>query len=281
MQFFIDFIKENQRLNKLFNIVSEFQEHQGTVIRFSENFLSLYSITRKIQKSDIPHIFYSYERVFRYGYNSPFMFDTPLFGTTESVDSSQIGFSEIAYFKSLIPENVDKAFFSPLEIVISVFNDARIKLFEEIIYEYRNDENFRVLIERRGRNTFFNSQNKHNPLTGGISISTNNEKSFGTLGGLLKDKDGNIYGLTCSHVASPQYQSVFQPAKYDSKNNSREIGKVLISSDLNFCDPQSPCSPDSSIGNMDVALIQINNAENCEFGVHELGKINVTIQRKK
>lgn len=270
MQFFLDFIKENQRLNRLFNSVSEYQGHQGTVMRFSDNFLSLYSITRKIPKNDISHIFYSYERFFRYGYDFPFMFDMPF----ESVDSSRIGFSEINYFKNLIPKDIDKAIFSPLEVIISVFNDARIEPLEEIIYEYRNDENFRVLIERRARNIFLNSQSKHNPLTGGISISEKNEKTFGTLGGFLKGKDGNIFGLTCSHVASSQNQPVFQPAKYDSPKNSSEIGKVLLSSALNFCDPQSPCSPESSQGNMDVTLIQLGKDQSCEFGVHKLGKIN-------
>lgn len=274
MQFFLDFIRENQKLNSLFNTVAEYQGHQGTVIRFSDNFLSLYSITKKIPPNDIPHIFYSYERFFRYGYDFPFMFDMPFFGSTEFTDSSQIGFSEINNFKKLIPENIERAFFSPFEVIISVFNDARIELFEELIGEYRNDENFRVLIERRSRNTFLNSQSKHIPLIGGISISEDNEKRYGTLGGFLKDKDGNIFGVTCSHVASLQNQSVFQPAKYDSKSNNRDIGNVLLSSNLNFCDPQAPCSPDSSKGNMDVTIIQVKKDELCEFAVHELGKIN-------
>ena len=273
MQFFLDFIKENQKLNSLFNIVSQYREHQGTVIRFSDNFLSLYSITRKIPKNNISHVFYFYERFFRYGYDFPFILDMPFFDNAESVDSSQIGFSEVNYFKKLIPENIDKAIFSPLEVIISVFNDARIDNLEKVLDEYRNDENFRVLIERRTRNTFLNSQIKHNPLTGGISISENNEKSFGTLGGFLKGKNGDIFGLTCSHVASSQSQPVFQPAKYDSPQNNTEIGKVLFSSALNFCGSESPCSPESSQGNMDVTLIQLSKNQNCEFGVHELGKV--------
>jgi hypothetical protein len=273
MQFFLDFIKENKRLNELFNTVSENPGHQGTIIRFSDNFLTLYSMTRKIPKDDISHIFYIYERFMRYGYDSPFIFDMPFGGNTESVVSSQFGFSEINRFKQLIPENIDKTFFNPIEVVISIFNDAKIELFEEIIYEYRNDENFRILIERRGRNTFLNSQGTHNPLIGGISISNNNVKSYGTLGGFLKTKDGNIFGLTCSHVASSQNEPIFQPAKYDS-NNNREIGEVLLASDLNFCDPQAPCNLYSSQGNMDVTLIQLKEEESCEFSVHELGKIN-------
>ena len=273
MQFFLDFIRENKSVNSLFNTVSKYQEHQGTVIRFSANFLSLYSIIRKIPKNVIRDILYAYKRFFYYSYGSPFMLDMPFFGNIESVDLSQIGFSEIDNFKKLIPEDIDRAFFRPFEVIISVFNDARIELFEEIVGPYRNDENFRVLIEKRSRNTFLNSQSKHSPLIGGISISENNKKTYGTLGGFLKDKKGNIFGLTCSHVASSQNQSVFQPAKYDS-SNSREIGKVLLSSDLNFCNSQSPCSPDTSQGNMDVTLLQIDKTENCEFSVHELGKIN-------
>jgi hypothetical protein len=160
-----------------------------------------------------------------------------------------------------------------LEIVITIFNDARIELFEEVIYEYRNDEDFRVLIERRGRNTFLNSQKTHSPLVGGISISSKKENSFGTLGGLLKTKDNKKYGLTCSHVASPNRQSVFQPAKHDAVN-CRDIGQVLLASDLNFCDSQSPCNADSSKGNMDAALIEILDNEDCEYRIHELGNIN-------
>lgn len=273
MQFFLNFIAENQKLTRLFNAISEYQGHQGTVIRFSDKFLALYSITRKIPKDDVSHIFYSYERFYRYWYDLPFMFDMPFWGNTELVDTSQIGFSEINHFKNLIPENIDKSFFSPIEVVIGIFNDAKIELFEEVVYEYRNDENFRILIERRGRNTFLNSQSRHNPLLGGISISNDNLNSYGTLGGFLKTKDGNIFGLTCSHVASCQNEPIFQPAKYDS-NNNREIGKVLLASNLNFCDYQSPCSPESSQGNMDVALIQLKAEETYKFGVHELGMTN-------
>lgn len=274
MQFFLDFIQENQRLKRLFNTVSEYKGHQGTVIRFSDNFISIYSIIRKIPKDYIPHIFYSYERFLRYGFDIPYMFDLPFPGNSDLVDLSRIGFREINNFKKLIPDNIDKALFSPLEVTISLFNDAKIETFEEILNEYRNDENFRVHLERRARNTFLNSQSKHSPLIGGISISDNSGKTYGTLGGFLKSEDGQLIGLTCSHVASKINQPVFQPAKFDSPNNSREIGKVLLSSSLSFCDFRSPCSPDSSQGNMDITLIQIDKTERCVFGVHELGKVN-------
>ncbi|NNV57759.1 hypothetical protein [Limnovirga soli] len=276
MQFFLDFIRENERIKRLFNIVAETPGHQGTVIRFSNNFFSIYEIHKRYPSDifkDIIYRFFDFHRHFFRELPDGIFFQFPFQSDSEYTIPNISTFRDFERFKESLPLMFKEFNFRPLEVIISVFNDAKIELFEEIIYQFRDDENFRVLIERRGRNIFLNSQKVHNPLVGGVSISSNNEKSFGTLGGFLNDKNGNVYGLTCAHVVSSNNQSVFQPAKYDS-SKSREIGKVLFSSDLNFCPFQSPCSPESSIGNMDVTLIQIDNSENCEFRIHELGKIN-------
>ncbi len=276
MQFFLDFIRENERLNRLFNTVSKFPGHQGTVIRFSDNFFSIYEMQKRFQPPLFEDMLYRYFDFYRHFFGefpNGRLMQFPFIGDSEYSIPNITSLYDFERFKQSLPSIFKEFNFKPLEIIISVFNDAKIEFFQEIIYEYRDDENFRVLLERRGRNTFLNCQKTHNPLVGGVSISSINEKTFGTLGGFLKDKDGNIYGVTCAHVASLNNQSVFQPAKYDSSNN-REIGKVIFASDLNFCSSQSPCSPESSEGNMDVTLIKINDHENCEFGVHELGKIN-------
>lgn len=276
MQFFLDFIRENERLNRLFNIVSETAGHQGTVIRFSDNFFSIYEMQKRYPPKifeDIIYRYFDFHRHFFREFPNGMFFQFPFQSDSEYSIPNISSFHDFERFKKSLPSIFKEFNFRPLEVIISVFNDAKIELFEEMIYQYRDDENFRVLIERRGRNSFLNSQKVHNPLIGGVSISTNNENTFGTLGGFLKDKKGNVYGLTCAHVASSNNQSVFQPAKYDS-SKSRKIGKVLFASDLNFCSFQSPCSPESSKGNMDVTLIQIETSENCEFGIHELGKVN-------
>jgi hypothetical protein len=276
MQFFLDFIRENKRLSSLFNIVAEMPGHQGTVIRFSDNFYSIYEMQKHYPPDifeDIIYRYFDFQRYLFREFSSGMFFQFPFQSDSEYSTPNINSLHDFERFKQSLPSIFKEFNFRPLEVIISVFNDAKIELFEERIYEYRNDENIRVLIERRGRNTFLNSQKEHIPLVGGVSISADNQKTFGTLGGILKDKEGNVYGLTCAHVAASKEQSVFQPAKYDS-SKSREIGKVLFSSDLNFCSFESPCSPESSKGNMDVTLIQIDNSENCEFKIHELGRIN-------
>ncbi|WP_394666423.1 hypothetical protein [uncultured Chryseobacterium sp.] len=58
-------------------------------------------------------------------------------------DTSKINFEEIENFKEIIPEGLNKANFNALEVVISVFNDADIGLFEKTIIEYQDDQNYK------------------------------------------------------------------------------------------------------------------------------------------
>lgn len=277
MQFFLDFIEEYQ-LNGLFDWISRTKGHQGTVIRFSESFLTMFELSKLLPKEKIPSMFYEFNHSYpyfirhlidRHGFD---FLNMPLNIPSEISTVANMTFYDLKKFRELIPDNLDHKYFRPIEIVISIFNDSKIENFETIRNEYSNNENFRILIERRSRNTFLNSQKPHNPLLGGISIGIDNNNLFGTLGGFAKTGKGEIYGLTCSHVGQTVNENIYQPAKFDSKYH-RNIGKVVFVSDLNYCESDSECSPNNSKGNMDVALIKLSDGETFDFSISQLGKV--------
>jgi hypothetical protein len=283
MQFFLDFIEENQ-LNGLFDWISRTKGHQGTVIRFSERFLTMLELSKLLPKDDIPNMFYEFSHI--YPYFMRHLTDGQIFGSLNthlniSGDISTVAnmtLYELIKFKNLIPDNLDKRYFCPIEIIISIFNDVEIENFKIIQREYSSRDDFKILIERRNRNTFLSSQKPHLPLCGGISIGIDNNQ-FGTLGGFAKAQSGAIYGVTCSHVGHSKDENIFQPAKFDS-NSHRNIGKVVYASDLNFCDIDSECSPNNSKGNMDVALIKLTDNETFDFKISQLGQVDKSIKFK-
>lgn len=287
MQFFLDFIEEN-RLDGLFDWISRTKGHQGTVIRFSEKFIGLFELSKLMPPEYFSRLlyefYYQHDNLSRYldnysgfdflGRYSGFDFSgRPMNFPSDISTIANITISDLENFKSLVPRDLDKKNFRPIEIVICIFNDSEIKNFETIRQEYSGSESFKIVIERRNRNTFLSSQKPHNPLLGGVSIGVDNSNQFGTLGGFAKAKNGETYGVTCSHVGHSKDENIFQPAKFDSKYY-RNIGKVVYASDLNYCDIDSQCSPNNSKGNMDVALIKLANTETFDFKISQLGQVN-------
>jgi hypothetical protein len=276
MKFFIDFINEDQSLRKLLSMLTEMHGHQGTVIRFSDSFFTLYGLQNKYPPKYIEELFYSYYDFYRHFYRefpNNFFNQFPFQDYSEDCVPSSFSYSDYHRFKQKLPPFLKDLNFKPLEIVISIFNDAEIEIFDKLIYEYRSNEDYRLVIEKRGRNTFLNSKKSYDPLVGGISIGIESANIFGTLGGFLKDKNNKRYGLTCSHVVLNDTATVIQPSKFDS-NNYRNIGKALVASKLELCEANSACNPAISKGNMDAAIFEINDAEKCEFRINELGKVN-------
>lgn len=279
MQFFLDYIEENSWLNDLFNWISRTKGHQGTVIRFSERFLTMFEFSKLLNKDNIPSMFYEFEHSYpyftrhlidRHGFD---FLNTPLNIPHEISTVANMTFADLTNFKKLIPENIDKKQFRPLEVIISIFNDAQIENFEKIKQEYSYNENVRIIIERRNRNTFLNSQKPHKPLKGGISIGLTDHNLYGTLGGFIKSKNGENYGVTCSHVGKSKDENIYQPSKFDSKKH-RNIGKVVYASKLNYCEYDSECNSSLIQSNMDVSLIQLLENENFDFSINQLGKVN-------
>jgi hypothetical protein len=272
MQFFLDYIEENQWLKGLFDWISKTKGHQGTVIRFSGQFLTMFELAKLLPKDDIPSMFYRYERYERYGFDFFDHFSIPLNIHHDISTVANISLSDLANFKRLIPNNIDNKYFRPLEVVISIFNDSNIEDFEKIRSEYAHNDSVRIVIERRSRNTFLNSKKPHNPLVGGISIGINDDNLFGTLGGFIESINGDIYGVTCSHVGKSKDEDIYHPSKFDSQRY-RKIGKVAYASTLNYCDSNSECNS-SNQGNIDVSLIKLLENESVDFSISQLGKVS-------
>lgn len=288
----LNFAAENSRVNELISNVSEIKGHQGTVIRFADDFLALFNYW-KTDSRNFRYLLDDYfdffdRRRFRGGFlGNDFLSRSgvshPLNTFTKNID-----FSEWHRFNDDVLQRYPKEFltryFRPLELVISIFNDADPEKFEKLIRNYNEGENnnnipeFRVIIEKRRRNVFLSGSRRfHSKMVGGISIS-NNSKRFGTLGGILTDSNGKHYGLTCAHVTNLDNEDVFQPALSDSKRY-RKFGNVKFSSAINWSDESSPCNPRyiRRLGqneNMDTTLISIDSNVLSEKRIHNLGKVS-------
>jgi len=274
----LNFAAENSRVNKLISNVSEIKGHQGTVIRFADDFLTLFNYWKSDSRNFrylLDYYFDFFERRrFRGGFMSNDFLNRlgssyPLNTFTKNID-----FSEWNRFNDDVlkryPRELLSRHFRPLELIISIFNDADPRKFDKAIRNYNEGDNnknnipeFRVIIEKRRRNVFLSGSRRFHPkMVGGISIS-NNSKKVGTLGGILTDSNGKYYGLTCAHVTNLNNEDVFQPALSDSKKY-RKFGNVKFSSNINWTDDNSPCNP-RYIGrlgqneNMDTTLISIDS----------------------
>lgn len=285
MRFLESFVLENQRIRNILSQVSELKGHQGSVIRYSDNFLRHYC-----QWKMNPRYFRNLEDFFNFPPFRRFPF-LDFGGLSQSTNWSvlstyipKIYFQEIQDFKDMI-QRIDRTGIllhelSPIELVISIFNDADATRFDNVISEYNNEQyDFRVIIERRGRNVFLSdTRSVHDKIKGGLSIGAGDSKYFGTLGGILRSKNNLTFGLTCAHVVDKSNGKVFQPARTDSKK-AREIGTVEISSNINWSQPFTPCNPRfqaSNPPNMDASLIALNSDVPFEQSVHNLGKITGT-----
>jgi len=285
----LNFLKESSRANNLISNVSELNGHQGTVVRFSDDFLVLFNIWKSSPK--YLQYFLEYYADF-YGFrpfDSSFMSNEFIrklgYVGQLSTYTSNIDFYEWENFYNQVlriyPEEFIRIYFKPLELIICIFNDTNPVEFDKAIKEFNEHDiekskfpEFRVILEKRGRNTFLSGSKKNHPkMIGGISISNNSQK-YGTLGGVLTDKNGKHYGLTCAHVANELKEEVFQPAISDSKDY-RRFGQVEFSSPINWSSPDSPCNPRNVSGlGMDASLISSDSNILTEKRIHNLGRIN-------
>lgn len=278
MRFLESFSLENQRIRNILSTVSELKGYQGSVIRFSDNFLQVYC-RWKINPRYFRNLKYfdTFPRPrihrFHFGDSSNYINLNTL-----SAYSQKIDFEELKKFKRDIQYIDETGLLEneliPIELVISIFNDADASAFDRIVHEYEDNDqyDFRVIIERRGKNIFLSSSRKvHDKIKGGLSIGADDSNYFGTLGGILKSKDNKVFGLTCAHVVDKG--KVYQPARSDSKK-AREIGNVEISNSFNWssiCNPRNISA--STPTNMDASLIALNQDLSFEQSVHNLGKI--------
>lgn len=110
------------------------------------------------------------------------------------------------------------------------------------------------------------------PLVGGLSVGTGSS-SPGTLGGILRDKTGKSFALTCSHVLPPKAPAD-QPASQDN-SAATFIGSVAAASVLNVS-PGGHCNPYNAGGLMnqvDAALIELDPNIASESEVLQIGPI--------
>ena len=112
------------------------------------------------------------------------------------------------------------------------------------------------------------------PLEGGVSTghATN---SPGTLGGILRDKGGNKYGVTCGHVFADAGLLVDQPSQVDDPAAS-VIGnclysKIPLSTSGQLCNPRNR---DIMLNDMDLALVELNQSITASTSIINIGHLH-------
>lgn len=111
------------------------------------------------------------------------------------------------------------------------------------------------------------------PVKGGSSIGTG-FSTFGTLGGLVRDAGGQLYGSTCAHVF-PSPAPVDQPARSDDAT-ARQIGLSTAEIKLLPCPRSGPCNPYLSsphISDVDSTLVELESGVSGDLDVLSIGKI--------
>jgi hypothetical protein len=120
---------------------------------------------------------------------------------------------------------------------------------------------------------YVSSKGQHRPLLGGISIGVNASEA-GTMGGILTDRGGKFYGVTCAHVA-PSGKDVEQPARIDRKGSV--IGKVAeaqLPSPFPSYARKIEDDQQKYASKVDVALIEIDPAAaSAKLEVLKMGKV--------
>lgn len=112
------------------------------------------------------------------------------------------------------------------------------------------------------------------PLVGGGSIGVG-AGGPGTLGGIIRDGNGNFYGVTCAHVASPQAAVVDHPAQADA-NTQNAVGEVAYCQIPAAYPHQLPIMPVHQAVNaneVDVALIQLDPKIAARHEINMLGPV--------
>jgi hypothetical protein len=112
---------------------------------------------------------------------------------------------------------------------------------------------------------------KFEPLIGGVSIGTN-PREYGTLGGVLRDSNNRLFGVTCAHVVSSG-SIVYHPSQRDS-GHAHPIGRVArvqIPKAYPAGLPITPANQAANSNDIDVALIKLDVA--ADLAVDMLGPI--------
>lgn len=111
------------------------------------------------------------------------------------------------------------------------------------------------------------------PVVGGSSIGAG-FKTYATLGGIVREADGQLYGSTCAHVF-PSSTAVEQPARTDDAT-ARQIGTSTTEIKLSACPNTGPCNPYLSsphISDVDSTLVELESGVAGEFEVLSIGKL--------
>jgi hypothetical protein len=275
MQFFFDFLERNGKLRDIIGRISQLPGHQGTIIRFSDEFLSLYILSIS-NPSEFNHFIKSISSpIAEVLFQSKYLANLISSADSKGLFYRDLEIDKINEFIGRLTTDIQWYISKPIEVIFSIYDDANPREFTEYFNRENQDEQYSLSIEKRNRNLFLNTRVYNKPLIGGISIGAADINSYGTLGGFVKDKQGNIYGLTCAHVAKPVGTSVYHPSQFDSKE-SRDIGKVVFSSKLTAPGKNEPCNAEYKITNMDVSLIKVSKKFKCCFGVSKLGNVTRT-----
>lgn len=115
-------------------------------------------------------------------------------------------------------------------------------------------------------------KDQHRPLLGGVSVGVNSTDA-GTMGGILVDRKGNYFGVTCGHVVG-SVLSVEQPARIDRTGTL--IGKVdAVQVPAPFPSHARKVSADQQkyAAKVDAALIEIDSGISAELKVLKMGRV--------
>src|SRR5262249_20213773 len=132
----------------------------------------------------------------------------------------------------------------------------------------------RIRFEARPIAVAYSSRKRRvRPLQGGISLGSD-AGDYGTLGGILKDKKGALYALTCGH-AIVRNDEAKQPSPKDGKAASR-VGICVESTGGNLRGPALRCSRKSPANEVDVALIEIDQDTKVDAKLEIMGVGSLT-----
>ncbi|MCJ8208123.1 hypothetical protein MUY27_00290 [Mucilaginibacter sp. RS28] len=110
------------------------------------------------------------------------------------------------------------------------------------------------------------------PLEGGVSIGYASDPP-GTLGGILKDTNGQCYGLTCGHVIRNTGVIVDQPSSIDYSTPG-SIGSCVYNC-LPFPNNGNLCNPRNTtyLNDMDIALVELDPQIQSACSILNIGSI--------
>ena len=104
---------------------------------------------------------------------------------------------------------------------------------------------------------YANRKRRVRPLQGGVSCGTD-LGDYATLGGILTNKAGTLYGMTCGHAASERDEAK-QPSPKDSNTASR-IGVCIESTAGSLSGPSKRCNRKAAVNEVDAALIELDRS---------------------